>query len=38
MAKGVIHKELADKLRTLIERGKYSPLEPVMSLREIGRK
>jgi len=38
MAKGIIHKELADKLRTLLEHGSYSPHEPFMSLREIGRK
>jgi DNA-binding LacI/PurR family transcriptional regulator len=38
MAKGIIHRDLADKLRALIEDGDYAPHDPFMSLREIGRK
>ena len=38
MAKGIIHKELAGKLRVLLENGSYAAHDPFLSMREIGRK
>lgn len=38
MAKAIIHKELADALRDLLEGGTYSPHDPFLSLREIGKQ
>jgi len=38
MAKEVIHKELAGKLRALIESGSYAAHDSFLSMREIGRK
>jgi len=38
VAKGIIHKELAAKLRALLEKGNYAAHAPFLSMREIGRK
>lgn len=37
-AKAIIHKDLADKLRALLENGSYAAHAPFLSMREIGKK